>query len=298
VLRDAARKATDIELRRLERAIEHEYKRAYSEMYNKWWQFMSSFEEREKPYLERLAKAMESGNGVEIGAAKRSYRSFISKYTLQSQEYARMRDQLAAKLANLDAAMYELTNGKLANIYALNYNYLAGQLPKAYAYGLINPKTVEGLALKHLNLVKATWWNMDRMNKEVLQGILQGESMRKIAQRFQSVFSMNKVSAIRNARTAVTNAENWGRFQSYQEAEKQGVVLVKKWTATHDARTRDSHRELDGAEVAVDMPFANGLMCPGDPAGAGAEVYNCRCAMGARIIGFKDKNGVIHYVED
>lgn len=298
MLRDAARKATDIELKRIERAIEHEYRRAYSEMYTKWWQFMSSFEKREKPHLNRLAKAMESGNSAEMDAAKRSYQAFLSRHTLQSQEYARIRDQLAAKLANLDAAMYELTNGKLANIYALNYNHLAGQLPKAYAYGLINPKTVEGLALKHLNLVKAAWWNRDRMNKEVLQGILQGESMSKIAKRFKNVLGMNKVSAIRNARTAVTNAENWGRFQSYQEAEKQGVVLVKKWTATHDARTRDSHRELDGAEVAVDMPFANGLMYPGDPAGDGAELYNCRCALGTRIIGFKDKNGAIHYVED
>lgn len=298
MLSDAAREATDIELGRLERAIEHEYKRAYSEMYNKWWQYMSSFEEREKPYLDRLAKAMESGDGVEIGAAKRSYRSFLSENTLRSREYARIRDQLAAKLAHTDSAMYELVNGRLANIYALNYNYLAGQLPKAYAYGLINPKTVEGLALKHLNLVKATWWNMDRMNKEVLQGILQGESMSKIAKRFQNVLGMNKASAIRNARTAVTNAENWGRFQSFIDAEAKGTVLVKVWSAQIDSRTRDSHRKVNGERRNIHEKFSNGLMYPGDPDGAGAEVYNCRCGMWGDPIGFKDKNGVIHYVED
>lgn len=296
MLKDAARLLTDDELAKLERVIDHEYKRAYSELYNKWWRYMESFKDREKPYLDKLDAALRSGDGTAIGAAKRAYRRFLSNHTIQNEEYARMRDQIAAKLADIDAAMYELVNHRLANVYALNYNYLAGELPKAYAYGLITPQTVKGLAFKQLNLVKATWWNKDRMNKEVLQGILQGESMQKIAKRFANVFGMNKASAIRNARTAVTYAENQGRLDGMFEAEKTGTVLMKVWTATHDSRTRDSHMEMDGVMVWPNERFPNGLMCPGDESGEPAEVYNCRCAMGTRIVGFRDKYGQVHYV--
>lgn len=294
---DAARKATDAELRRLERELQHAYKRAYAEMYKKWYDYMSGFKDREKPYLDRLAKAMESGNNVEIGAAKRSYRSFISNNTLQSREYARIRDQLAAKLTDINKAAQEIINGRMANVYALNYNYLAGTLPKAYTYGLITPQTVNNLTKRTLDLVKNKKWNQQRMNKEVFQGLLQGESMDKIAGRFKNVFGMNATSAIRYARTAVTCAENQGRFDSYKEAEEQGVVMVKVWAATHDNRTRKSHEDIDGDEVDINEKFSNGLMFPGDPSGDAAEVYNCRCAMGTRIVGFKDKYGVIHYVK-
>lgn len=296
MLSDAARKKTEIELKKLERAIEHEYKRAYSELYVKWWRYMESFKDLEKPYLDRLDRAFKSGDSKEIGAAKRAYRKFIGDHTLQSKAYNRMRDQIAAKLTNLTAAAYELTNGRLANVYALNYNYLAGQLPKAYAYGLIRPETVKNLMKRHLNLVKSQLWNQDRMNKEVLQGILQGESMQKIAKRFQNVFNMDKTTAIRNARTAVTYAENQGKLDSYIKAEEQGVVLQKVWSATHDSRTRDSHMEMDGVAVWPQEPFPNGLMEPGDPSGKASEVYNCRCGMTRKLIGFKDKFGAIHYV--
>ncbi len=49
--------------------------------------------------------------------------------------------------------------------------------------------------------------------------------------------------------------------------------------ATLDARTRDSHAKVDGELTAVDEKFSNGLMFPGDPHGAAAEVCNCRCAL-------------------
>jgi hypothetical protein len=36
-----------------------------------------------------------------------------------------------------------------------------------------------------------------------------------------------------------------------------------------------------------DKPFSNGLMFPGDWRGRPEEVYNCRCTLGAEIIGFR-----------
>ena len=55
-------------------------------------------------------------------------------------------------------------------------------------------------------------------------------------------------------------------------------------------RSRDWHRDLDGVEVDIDEPFQNDfgdIMFPGDPTADGANVYNCRCTLGYRVVGFK-----------
>jgi SPP1 gp7 family putative phage head morphogenesis protein len=128
---------------------------------------------------------------------------------------------------------------------------------------------------------------MKKINAETLQGILQGESMDKIAKRLRNVQEMNKTQAIRSARTIVTGAENKGRQDSYARAEADGIILQKEWLATNDGRTRHSHAVLDGAIVDQDKKFDNGLMYPGDPSGRPEEVYNCRCTLVAKVNGFK-----------
>ncbi len=90
---------------------------------------------------------------------------------------------------------------------------------------------------------------------------------------------------LRNARTAVTGAENAGKLDSMRRAQGLGVELKKLWLATRDSRTRDSHVMMDGEMVEVDEPFSNGCMYPGDPDGVPAEVYNCRCAMRSKVAG-------------
>ena len=128
---------------------------------------------------------------------------------------------------------------------------------------------------------------MKKINAETLQGILQGESMDKIAKRLRNVQEMNKTQAIRSARTIVTGAENKGRQDSYARAEADGIILERTWLATNDSRTRHSHAVLDGETKPIDIPFSNGLMYPGDPDGEPSEVYNCRCTLIAKVRGFK-----------
>jgi SPP1 gp7 family putative phage head morphogenesis protein len=130
---------------------------------------------------------------------------------------------------------------------------------------------------------------MKKINAETLQGILQGESMDKIAKRLRSVQEMNKTQAIRSARTIVTGAENKGRQDSYARAEADGIILQKEWIATNDNRTRHWHAELDGQTVPQDKPFSNAvglIMFPGDPGAHPSNTYNCRCTMAAVVKGF------------
>lgn len=98
----------------------------------------------------------------------------------------------------------------------------------------------------------------------------------------------NKSAAVRNARTAVTSAQNAGRQNTFNRAEEMGITIQKEWISTHDGRVRDSHAALDGVRVNNDRPFPNGLRYPGDPSGAPAEVYNCRCTMRSIIPKYND----------
>lgn len=96
---------------------------------------------------------------------------------------------------------------------------------------------------------------------------------------------MDERAATRAARTALTGAECAGRMGAYRRALALGVGVRKRWLATLDGRTRDSHRLLDGESVGVEERFSNGLLYPGDPTGPASEVWNCRCTLVADVAG-------------
>lgn len=172
------------------------------------------------------------------------------------------------------------------------------------SFTLLDQKTVDRLRregdvklpYKKVNIPKDERWNTKLMSSKLLQGILAGDSIPTMAKSLLSVVGYNAASAVRNARTMVTGAENRGRLDSYEELADKGVIQKKVWIATADDRTRESHLELDGEEVDIDKPFSNGLMYPADPSGDPSEVYNCRCSMRDHIVGFRRADGSISYV--
>lgn len=172
-------------------------------------------------------------------------------------------------------------------------------------FSLVDKKTVKRLVddgdielpYKDLDKIKDKRWNTKQMSSKLLQGILNGDPVDVIAMSLIGIVSNNEAAAMRNARTMVTGAENRGRLDSYNELNEQGVVQKKKWIATPDDRTRESHLEIDGEEVDIGDKFTNGLDFPGDPSGDPSEVYNCRCTMVDRIVGFRRADGSISYID-
>ena len=208
-----------------------------------------------------------------------------------------MKKQCAKQLLNVNQTALAYVNGELPEVYALNYNALSGSVDGVggYSFTLVDADTVRNLAVtdksllpkKEPNPAKDIPWNMKKINAETLQGILQGESMDKISKRILNVQKMNETQAIRAARTLVTGAENKGRLDSHKRAEEDGIILEEKWVATKDGRTRHSHAMLNGETKKTNETFSNGLEYPGDPSGRPEEVYNCRCTMTAKVLGFK-----------
>lgn len=299
---DKAHRETDKVLLSLERRIRRIYRQTQDEVRQAWDAYMAEAEPKLASLQERYEAAKETGDKAEIKQAGRELSFAKREATVQNDRFKSIAEQTAENLSRVNEIALEYTNGRLPEVYALNYNAIgksAKRELRGFSFSLVDAHTVENLILRgdrsllplrKLNKAKDVRWNMKKINSEVLQGILQGESIPKIANRIAKVQQMNMHAAVRTARTAVTGAENKGRMDMLDEMEAKGVVVDKMWIAAHDARTRDWHAELDMKSVPQDKPFVNSIgsiMYPGDPAADPANTYNCRCALGYKIVGFK-----------
>ena len=297
---DKAHRLTDEKLEEMEKRLSAIYSRAEKEIGERWKEYLveaqAEIDELQKAY--DLAK--KGGDPKEIRKAGRKLSKAKRDRTLMNNRFKDLTERTAAELANVNKTALAYINGKLPYVYSINYNVLAPTVDGVggYSFALVDADTVRNLATtdksllpyKELDEKKDIRWNVKKMNAEVLQGIVQGEPMDRIARRLSNVIGMDETAAIRNARTMVTGAENKGRQDSYARATADGIILDKEWIATNDKRTRHWHAELDGQTVPQDKPFSNAvglIMFPGDPGAHPANVYNCRCTMAAVVKGFK-----------
>lgn len=291
---DNAHIDTDIKLEQMERHLSAIYSRAGKEIEKTAKKYFEQFAELDK----QKKKLLDDGKITE-----QEYKTWRQNKILYGKRYDNLKEQISKQLATTNETALAYVNGELPQVYVKNYNATGSGIEsqvKGYSFELTDANTVKKLATenksllpeKKLDIPADKKWNTKKMNSEVLQGILQGDSMDKIAKRMRTVTGMNATSAIRNARTMVTGAENSGRLDGMKKAEEDGIELKKEWIATTDSRTRHWHAELDGVQVGIDEPFENEygkIMFPGDPSADGANVYNCRCTMVSKVVGFRRK---------
>ena len=288
---DTAHYQTDLKLEEMEKRLSAIYSRADKEITKKYNDLLQkiSIQDRKKRELVEVGKLSED-----------EYKKWRKKKLLYEKQAKERANEIAAELSRVNEMAMAYVNGELPEIYGLNYNAIEKTIEEigGYSFTLVDADTVRNLALsdetllpyKYIDGNKDIRWNTKKVNAEILQGILQGESIPDIAKRLSNVTEMNKTAAIRNARTSVTSAECKGRQDSYIRATNDGIILKREWIATNDGRTRHSHRLLDGQIAEVDKPFKSELgdiMYPGDPEADPSNVYNCRCTIAAKVMGFK-----------
>lgn len=278
-------KWTDKQLALIEQRIRVIYSAAADELSEKASAFYRDLEERDAAMLER----------VEDGSlSEEAYRQWLQGQMATGERYEAMRDELAARVSQSNQLAAVYINGKTPEIFRENYNVSAWLLERGYgdlSFTLFDEHTVRRLILERPELLPPVSidiplderWNQGKITDTITSAILQGKRIPDIAQDLRLVAEMNRVSAVRNARTAVTSAQNAGRQASYEHAAAMGISVRKRWVATLDKRTRDSHRHMDGVTVPYDQPFHTDLgstmMYPGDRNGKPGDVYNCRCTM-------------------
>lgn len=297
---DKAHRLTDKKLEEMEKRLSAIYSEAQKDIQKKSDEYFDKFKKAD----EEKRKLVKQGK-----LSQKEYKEWRQNKIMYGKRFTAMKEDIAKQLLNVNQTATAYINGELPEVYTLNYNALAESVDGVggYSFTLTDRDTVKRLAttdksllpFRELDPAKDIPWNMKKINGQVLQGIVQGESVQKISKRIMNVQEMNKDAAIRSARTIVTGAENKGRMDSYKRAETDGIILQKEWIATNDNRTRHAHSYLDGVVVDCDKPFETVLwlsknkrmpdkiMFPGDPSAHPANIYNCRCTMASVVKGFK-----------
>lgn len=287
---DAGQRQVDKLLKSMERKIDKIYAQASKEVQAKLDDYMRRFKIKD----EIKRKALKQGLITEA-----EYKQWRLGQIMIGKRWEGMETVLAQDMTNANRIAASMINDHTPDAYAIGSNYAAFEVEAGSmlntSFTLYDRYTVERLVKENPKLLpkarvdipKDLRWNKQKLNSVITQGVLQGENLDKVSRRLQSVTDMNRSSAIRNARTMMTSAENGGRFNSYLRAEDLGISMEKQWLATLDGRTRHSHAAQDGEHVPIKEEFSNGLMFPADPDGDPREVYNCRCTMIA-VVGETD----------
>ena len=290
---DEAHRLTEKELAALEKRIAKVYREARDEL-----------SDAIKIYFERFRKRdeeMKALIGTEINGkvwTEQDYKRWRRNQIGRGERYQDLREKIAERMTKANEVAIAYVNDATSGIYSLNRNYAAYTIERVtgnVGFTLWDESTVRRLIVeepdlmpyypkkKALNRGIDLKWSKKQITKSVTSGLLQGKSVGKIATDLQArVSEMNRASAVRAARTAVTGAQNGGRMDSYKAASDMGIKVRKRWVATKDGRTRHAHQKLDGQTVDWDEPFTSELgkiRYPGDPRAKPANVYNCRCTM-------------------
>ena len=301
---DQAHLETDKIIDKIAKRLNREYKTANKDMEKKLEKYLKAFDRKDREKRDLLKQGLIS---------EQEYKDWRIGQIMIGKRWEEMLDTLAQDYHNTNEIARQIAKDNAYDVYALNHDYGTFQVEKESlvdtSYTLYDRGTVSRLAqadqkmlpdpsertLKRIRDAKEKRWSKQKLNSAIMQGILQGEPLAKVAKRLQSVTNMEKAQAMRNARTMMTNAQSAGRYDAYRRAKGMGIDFKVVWIATLDNRTRHEHRQLDGQMQDVDTPFevdGQKIMYPADLGGSGYKVppeliYNCRCTIGAAIPGTK-----------
>ena len=254
-----------MELEALEKKIKKEFKNAEKEVIKKADLYFEQFKKADK----KMLKMYKSGE-----ITKKEYIAWRKKKMTVGDEFKKLEITIAGYYVNATLIANKMINDNIPYSFTNALNYATFEIEKMAkvntSFTIIDEGTVTSLIKDNPNLLpKAKLpkgvmrWNVGKVNSALLQGIIAGDDINKIANRLSAVTNQAGASSIRTARTLTTASE--------------------VWIATEDSRTRHSHAILDGEEQEAEDTFSNGCKFPADPDGEPKEIYNCRCTMKSKI---------------
>lgn len=270
----------------LEKQIRQVYKQAAEEVQKKLDDFIRGHKARNAQMLQMVSDGKMS---------KQDYQKWMRGQVFQGDQWKQKLKDVTDVYVHADEKAREIVGGTSKNVFMEAANYTAYDLEKgmrgAVAFNVYDAKTVERLLKKDPKMLpewkidqpKDYKWNEKRVRNAVAQGIIQGESVEEVGDRLTGELATSNATKMDMfARTAINGAQNAGRMDRLHEAEEMGIEVRKKWLATLDQRTRDTHQALDGQEQPIDEPFVvDGMKIdyPGDPFAPPELSYNCRCTL-------------------
>lgn len=281
---DYGTRKTDEAVKRAERRLRRVYKEAQRDIAEK----LQAWQEAHKAREARYRKMVADGKMTQA-----DFDAWMRGQVFQGKQWAARKAEIDKVLLNADKAAAKIVNEGKIGVFADNANYIGYGLEHDLridsGFTLYDESTVARLIQDDPQILpmpapgvvkdKAFPYYNRLMSSAITQGILQGKTIGQIARRIMEKTGESSYnSAVRNARTAYTGAQNAGRIEGLHQAQRLGIEVKKKWLATLDFRTRDTHRDLDGQVRDVDEPFSvdgDEIDFPGDPKAKPALVYNC-----------------------
>ena len=204
-----------------------------------------------------------------IFESQQEYYNILRKHNIKEYNFGCKEASRLVKLARKQVSSYKSESNtikvnKLANLH----------VDKDELFGT-NEWTQQKLLNQSFTASESTMNRVDQdINKIISDGYKSGDGVNKVAANIETRFEQLKTwESKRIARTEMHNAHQMGIMNTYQE---MGVQYTQ-WSAAHDSRTRDSHKEIDGEIIPLGGTYSNGCQYPGDTKGPIKEWINCRC---------------------
>lgn len=304
---DPGHKRTDKELEALEKRLNEVYTQSAKEMQKKLDDYFKRFQIKDEKWRQWL---------YDGEVTEEEYKQWRTGQMAVGKRWEKMRDRLVSDQMHTNQIAREIVDREMPGIFELNANYAIYQVEHDAqidtSMTLYNREAVDMILRDDPDLLlppgkkvskaiqegKAQRWEKQKIQSTLLQGILQGESIPKLAARLASeVNDSDHKAAVRNARTMATNAQNAGRYDAYDRLKNKGIDLTLEWAATLDNRTRHSHRMMHGQRRDVGEPFEVDGVKIMYPAQTGTfrsvsdvpqeMIWNCRCTILAWIKGYE-----------
>lgn len=287
---DYGQRYTDEAERRVRDRLKSIYREAERDIDNKMRDFTDRYKKKEAIY----AKQVKDGK-----ITKEDFEAWKRGQVFQGERWKSKKNEILGALHRANVSAGNVINTHTLSVFATNSNFMAYFMEKGanadFGFDIYDETTVARLIAKDRKLLpewkinepKDYTWNNKKLNRQITQGIIQGESLDDISKRLSSSLASQNENAMRTfARTAMTGAQNAGREYMIERANRLGLEVYKEWMATLDGHTRDAHRYLDGQSVPVNEPFVYDgmkIMFPGDPTAEASLTYNCRCSIVADV---------------
>ena len=304
---DLGHELTEEKIKEIEKELQQEYTRAAEEINEKLQDYTKRFKIKD----EKWQQWVEDGKKT-----KEEYEQWRIGQLAVGERWEKMKDTIADDLMHTNEIAGRIAEGRMPEIFSTNANYSLYQVEHdaridtgltLYNRDAVNRIVRDrpqlflppGRALsKQIDEGTVKRWEKGKIQSEMLQGIMQGESIPNIARRIAEKTSGSEFkAAVRNARTMSTNAQNAGRYDAYNRLTRRGVDLTLEWAATLDNRTRHSHRMMHGQRRDVGEPFEVDGVKIMYPAQTGKfmavssvpqeMLWNCRCTLLAYVKGFE-----------
>ena len=221
---------------------------------------------------------------------------------------ANLEKDIVNQVNRLNTGVRSRTIEALKNTYLYAFEYMAYSLEKEtksrLAYSAVTMETIQaainnpikGLTLSETLEARRVQVITD-VKRELIQGMVRGDRYNRTAERVSDIFEGDYKKAVRVVRTEGHRIQEAGQLDAVSRANKQGIIMVKKWNSLQDEKVRRGkradHTKLDGQIVAVDEPFnLGGGRTGAAPGNTGYKEHdiNCRCFVTYEIVKIEKKS--------